>query len=209
MQVYTDNSKIMADTSNRIDKLELKHSVVYKLLEQRLMPFDKMIQMVNQRFEDREQHLKKLEVIESEIKRLSRDIHTIDTRDCNRYACHIQLKGDTAVSRGSIVSRFGDVREYNSQNFNQTTGTFVSPHDGLYLVCVTLHEWEDKLIRVGIWARDMWYNVIEVKSAHTSAAGSVVVDMKKGQELYFYVDGADQDAKLSCFSSFAIVSLFK
>ncbi|XP_059161459.1 uncharacterized protein LOC131944686 isoform X2 [Physella acuta] len=124
----------------------------------------------------------------------------------HRYACHVAL--DLApVSVGLIISRFWDVREYNGQHFNQTTGTFVSPHDGLYLVCVSLNEREDKQIGVGVMAGGRCCTAIEVKCAATSAAGSVVVDMKKGQELYFKVIQSDQGAKLSCYSSFTIVSL--
>ncbi|XP_059164495.1 uncharacterized protein LOC131947318 isoform X1 [Physella acuta] len=144
--------------------------------------------------------------IENTISKLSKEVHLIESRVGHRYACHVAL--DLApVSLGLIISRFWDVREYNGQHFNQTTGTFVSPHDGLYLVCVSLNEREDKQIGVGVMAGGRCCTAIEVKCAATSAAGSVVVDMKKGQELYFKVIQSDQGAKLSCYSSFTIVSL--
>ncbi|XP_059164537.1 uncharacterized protein LOC131947356 isoform X2 [Physella acuta] len=144
--------------------------------------------------------------IENTISKLSKEVHLIESRVGHRYACHVAL--DLApVSVGLIISRFWDVREYNGQHFNQTTGTFVSPHDGLYLVCVSLNEREDKQIGVGVMAGGRCCTAIEVKCAATSAAGSVVVDMKKGQELYFKVIQSDQGAKLSCYSSFTIVSL--
>ncbi|XP_059164485.1 paramyosin-like isoform X2 [Physella acuta] len=149
----------------------------------------------------------KLGDLENSISKLSNDFHRIKSRVCNRYACHVALDNLTPASVGSIISTFCEVREYNGQHFNQTTGKFVSPHDGLYLVCFTLHEWEDKMIGVDVVAGDMWCKSVVVKCAATSAAGSVVVDMKKGQELYFKVIQAEQGAKLSGFSNFTIVSL--
>ncbi|XP_059164480.1 chromosome partition protein Smc-like [Physella acuta] len=196
-------SKNMLNTSTQLEK----HNVMYTLLQQRLMPIDKLIQIFNQNLETRKERKKRVENIEDAISKLSKDLNHIESRVCNRYACYMELADHTPVSAGSIFSRFKEVREYNGRHFNQTTGKFVSPHDGLYLVCVTLNEWEDKRIRVGVLAGGVWCKAIEVKRANTSAAGSVVVDMKKGQELYFQVYYADQGAKLSCFSSFSIVSL--
>ncbi|XP_059161469.1 uncharacterized protein LOC131944694 [Physella acuta] len=57
-----DSKKVKTDTANTIDKLQLKHSVMYKLLQQRLMLIDKLIQIFNQKFETREQSLKKINV---------------------------------------------------------------------------------------------------------------------------------------------------
>ncbi|XP_059164542.1 uncharacterized protein LOC131947358 isoform X2 [Physella acuta] len=145
--------------------------------------------------------------IENTISKCTKEIHLIESRVCNRYACYVTLADHTPVSVGSIISTFKEVREYNGQHFNRTTGTFVSPHDGLYLVCVTLHEWRDNFIEVTVWAGDRCCTGIAVKCAATSAAGSVVVDLKKGQELYFHVSHAYQDAILTSYSSFTIISL--
>ncbi|XP_059162748.1 repetitive organellar protein-like [Physella acuta] len=196
-------NKILCNTSTQLKK----QNVLYKLLQQRLMPIDRLIQIFNQNLETREEKTTKLETIEATISVLSKDLNLLESRVCNRYACYVQLADPTPVSAGSTISTFSEVREYNGQHFNQTTGTFVSPHDGLYLVCVSLHEWGDKHIQVPVVAGDEWCKSIEVKCAGTSSAGSVVVDMKKGQELYFYANHADQGAALSWFSSFTIVSL--
>ncbi|XP_059164544.1 uncharacterized protein LOC131947360 isoform X1 [Physella acuta] len=196
-------SKNMLNTSTQLEK----YILINKLLHQRLMPIEKLIQIFNQKLETREKRITKLENIEDAISKLSKDLNLIESRVCNRYACHAQVANPTPVSAGSIISTFKEVREYNGQHFNQTTGKFVSPHDGLYLVCVTLHEWEDKQIGVAVWAGGRCCTAIEVKYANTSAAGSVVVDMKKGQVIYLEVFHADQDAALSWRSSFTIVSL--
>ncbi|XP_059164488.1 chromosome partition protein Smc-like isoform X2 [Physella acuta] len=191
-----ESYKIKLNTSTQIEK----HNLMYKLLQQRLMPIDKLVQIFNQNLETREKRITKLENIEDTISKLSKDLNLIESRVCNRYACHVQLAGPTPVRAGSIISRFSEVREYNGQHFNQTTGTFVSPHDGLFLVCVNLNESKDKQILVSVMAGGVWCRFIDVKS-------SVVVDMKKGQELYFQVFLADQGSTLSCYSSFNIVSL--
>ncbi|XP_059164543.1 chromosome partition protein Smc-like [Physella acuta] len=204
-----DNNKMMVNTSTKLEKLQSKHSVMYKLLQQRLMPIDKLIQIFNQNLENSKEKINKLGELENSISKLSNDFHRIESRVCNRYACYVELANNTPVSVGSNISTFDEVREYNGQHFNKTTGTFISPDDGLYLVCVTLNESEDKQIRVGVLAGDRGCTPIEVKCADTSAAGSVVVDMKKGEELSFEVLKADQDAALSCYSSFTIVSLTK
>ncbi|XP_059161481.1 paramyosin-like [Physella acuta] len=145
-----ESSKTILNTSTQIEK----HNVMYKLPQQRLMPIDKLIQVFNKNLETREERKTRVQNIEDAISKLSKDLNLIESRVCNRYACYVRLDEPTPVSTGSIISTFGKVREYNGQHFNQTTGKFVSPHDGLYLVCVTLHEREDKLIRVGVWAGD-------------------------------------------------------
>ncbi|XP_059164623.1 uncharacterized protein LOC131947426 [Physella acuta] len=202
-----DNNKMMVNTSTKLEKLQSKHNVMYKVLQQRLMPIDKLIQIFNQNLENREGRINKIDNFENASSKFSKEFQLIVSRVCNRYACHVRLPYETPVSEESIISTFHEVREFNGQHFNQTTGKCVSPHDGLYLVCVTLHEFEDKLIRVAVSTGDVWWTAIEVKCADTSAAGSAVVDMKKGQELYFQVSDADQGAKLSWLSTFTIVSL--
>ncbi|XP_059162717.1 chromosome partition protein Smc-like [Physella acuta] len=142
-----ESSKNMLNTSTQLEK----QSLMYKLLQQRLMPIDKLIQIFNQNLQTRGKKLTKLENIEDTISKLSKDFNLI--------------------------------------------------------ICVTLHEGKDKHIRVGVWAEGMLCTTIEVKCADTNAAGSVVVDMKKGQELYFQVLKADQNAALSNYSSFTIVGL--
>ncbi|XP_059164594.1 uncharacterized protein LOC131947396 [Physella acuta] len=200
--LHEECNKILCKTSTHLEK----QNVLCKLLQQRLMPIDKLIQIFNQKLEPRVEKITKLETIEATISGLSKDLNLLESRVCNRYACHVTLDS-THVSAGSTISTFKEVREYNGQHFNQTTGKFVSPHDGLYLVCVCLHEWEDKEIRVAVMAGDEWCMSIEVKCADTSAAGSVVVELKKGQELYLEVYLAEQGANLTGLSSFTIVSL--
>ncbi|XP_059164662.1 uncharacterized protein LOC131947461 [Physella acuta] len=151
--------------------------------------------------------LSKFQSLDKYVVKISNDLQTIETRLCNRYVCCIELEYETPVSDDLILTAFDQVNEYNGQHFDQTTGIFVSPRDGLYLICVTLHEWEHKNIRVGVVVEGKCLTAIEVKCADTNAAGSVVVDMNKGQELYFEVFHADHDSKLSGNSTFTIVSL--
>ncbi|XP_059164520.1 protein BCAP-like [Physella acuta] len=207
VSLQEDYNKTRANVSTKFEKLQFKHNLMYQLLQQKLMPIDRLFQIFNQNLETREERSKKLETMENVMSKLTMDFNVIESRVCNRYACIAQLANPTPVSDKSIISTFSEVREYNRQHFNQTTGKFVSPHDGLYLVWVTLHECGHKLIGVTVMAGGRLCAVIDVKSNRTSAAGSVVVEMKKGEELFFKVYAAEQGAMLSSFSSFTIVSL--
>ncbi|XP_059164513.1 uncharacterized protein LOC131947338 [Physella acuta] len=207
VSLQEDYNKTRANVSTKFEKLQFKHNLMYQLLQQKLMPIDRLFQIFNQNLETREERSKKLETMENVMSKLTMDFNVIESRVCNRYACYVQLAQPTRVRGGSIISTFKEVLEYNGQHFNQRTGKFVSPHAGLYLVCVTLHEWEDKRIVVTVMSGGGWCEFIEVKCADTSAAGSVVVYLKKGQELFFTTYRADQGAMLSGFSSFTIVRL--
>ncbi|XP_059164627.1 uncharacterized protein LOC131947431 [Physella acuta] len=101
-----ENNKILDKTSTRFEKLHSKHSVMYKLLQQRLMPIDKLIQIFNQNLETRKERINKLDQLENTISKLSKDFPLIESRVCNRYACHVRLAGHTSVSDGSMISKF-------------------------------------------------------------------------------------------------------
>ncbi|XP_059174555.1 uncharacterized protein LOC131954789 [Physella acuta] len=204
--LQTEVKNSMIDTCIKLDRALFKHNVMCKLMQQRLLPVDKLIQIFNQNLETKEKNLKKLGDIESDFRELSKFSEAIARGIFYRYACHIQLDR-TPVSARTILLRVSAIREYNGQYFNRTTGKFVSPNDTLYLVGVTLHEYGDKRVEVGVYAGDRWCKVVEVKSSHTSVTGSVVVDMKRDQELYLRVVFAEPGAELSCYSSFTIVSL--
>ncbi|XP_059164611.1 ERC protein 2-like [Physella acuta] len=158
VSLQDENNKLLAKTSTRFKNLQLKHSVMYKLLQQRLMPIDKLIQIFSQNMENREERLNTLGELENTISKLSNDFLLIESRVCNRYACFVQLASSTPIE-------------------------------------------------VGVMAGGRWCTDIDVKCARNSTAGSVVVDMKKGEELFFQVIQADQSAALSCLSSFTILSV--
>ncbi|XP_059162782.1 heavy metal-binding protein HIP-like [Physella acuta] len=189
-------------------KLEIKVNNVLKF-EQKVKDYLKLEQKVNDimNFELRMKEILKLEEKVIDVLKLSPVVHSIESRVCNRYLCHIQLAHSAPVGRGSIIATFSEVREYYGNCFNQTTGKFVAPQDGLYLLCLTLQQCADKQIRVGIYVGEKCSQTVQVTYAGTSASGSVVVDIKKGQSIYLHVDFADQGAKLSSLSSFTIVSL--
>ncbi|XP_059178331.1 uncharacterized protein LOC131957614 [Physella acuta] len=92
MRVYTDKtdhvtqeikrhsdliSAIQEDTTNKFDKLLSKHVVTCKLLQQRLMPIDKIIEIYNQNYETREGKMKKPETVEKEVLKLSQNPQSI------------------------------------------------------------------------------------------------------------------------------------
>ncbi|XP_059164570.1 uncharacterized protein LOC131947382 isoform X2 [Physella acuta] len=93
------------NTSTKLEGVQSKHNVMYKLLQQRLMPIDKLIQIFNQNLETREESRKKLHSIENTISNLSKDVHLIESRVCNTY--HAELAIPKPVSAGSIISAVG------------------------------------------------------------------------------------------------------
>lgn len=130
-----------------------------------------------------------------------------EARVCEPYICQIRLPNDTPVTAGSVISTFHDVWEPYGRHFNRTTGKFVAPDDGCYLIMLTLLENDVKMISIEVLVGDTLRTNIMVKSAHTSAAGSVVVDMSTGEELCFRVAHAEQGAKLQAVSRFVIIKL--
>ncbi|XP_059164494.1 chromosome partition protein Smc-like isoform X2 [Physella acuta] len=58
VSLQEDHNKIVVNTSTGFEKLQSK-CVLYKLLQQRLMPIDKLIQISNQNLETREEKIKK------------------------------------------------------------------------------------------------------------------------------------------------------
>ncbi|XP_059164517.1 early endosome antigen 1-like [Physella acuta] len=244
------------NTEIKVEKLMSMLSVPSKILQQRLMPVENLIQSFNQNLANREKCKQKFAALENDVSKLSNDVDsirqemkthstlqdegtkklakttdmlvalttkvetresdvltllkdfkTIETRVCQPYICQINLENDTAVTTGSTLSTFYYVGESNGNHFNRTTGKLVVPDDGTYLVIVTLQECEDKLIRIDLYRDDALCKEILVKSANTSAAGSTVVDVKKGQELYFKVVQVDDGAKLQGGSGFTIIRL--
>ncbi|XP_059162704.1 uncharacterized protein LOC131946080 [Physella acuta] len=131
----------------------------------------------------------------------------IETRVRQPYVCQIHLSNNIPVCTGSVISTFHSVGEYYGSQFNRTTGKLVASEDGLYVVDVTLHEQDDKLIKVGVYKGEVVFKDIYVRSANTSACGSTMVYMRQGEELYFKVRKADPGAMLQAASSFTIVRL--
>ncbi|XP_059164524.1 microtubule-associated tumor suppressor 1 homolog [Physella acuta] len=244
------------NTETKVEKLMSMHSVTFKILQQRLMPVENLIQIFNKKLASRQKYKQKFAALDNDVSKLSNDVDSIrqeikthstlqddgkkklanttdmlvalttkvetresdvlkllkdfkiiETRVCQPYICQIHLANNTPVTTGSILSTFYSVWEPNGSQFNRTAGKLVAPDDGSYLVIVTLQECEDKLIQIGVCKDDSVYKWIFVNSANTSAAGSTIVDMMKGHELFFKVEKADDGAKLQGGSSFTIIRL--
>ncbi|XP_059162718.1 putative autophagy-related protein 11 [Physella acuta] len=153
------------------------------------------------------QELHKLKTMLASLENKSNGVREVRDRVCKPYSCQIHLNNNTPVTTGEIISTFYGVKEHNGSHFNRSTGKLVAPDDGFYLVIVTLKEKEDKRIAVSVFSGEILQKDFFVKSAFTSASGSTIVAMKKGEELYFKVTGADDEAMLHAASGFSIVRL--
>ncbi|XP_059164631.1 uncharacterized protein LOC131947434 [Physella acuta] len=65
--ISDENNKTLDKTSTQFEKMQLKHSVMYKLLQQKLMPIDRLIQIFNQNLENRKERINKLGELENTI----------------------------------------------------------------------------------------------------------------------------------------------
>ncbi|XP_059162747.1 kinesin heavy chain-like isoform X2 [Physella acuta] len=246
------------NTETKVEKLMSMHGVMSKILQQRLLPFESLIQKINQNLASRTMNKQKLATLENDILKLSNDVDSIrqdikshsavtltlqdegkkklanttdqlvalttkvetlesdvltllkdfksiETRVSQPYICQIFLHNNTPVTTGSVLSTFYWVCESYGGHFNRTTGKLVAPDDGFYLVIATLIESEDKMIQISVFMDDTFFENFFVKSANTSAAGSTIVNMMKGHELYFKVGQADDGAKLQAGSGFTII----
>ncbi|XP_059164617.1 uncharacterized protein LOC131947420 [Physella acuta] len=151
----------------------------------------------------------KLQAQETASSTMSKEFRTFETLASNRYVCHMKPACYKPVTDGTPILKFSEVREYNGQHLNRATGKFVSPHDGCYLVCVTVKENPKYWIWFNVVAGDSGYNLRGYYNGYYVYVntGSVIVDMKKGQELYFKVAIAESGAVLSSERSFTIISL--
>ncbi|XP_059164635.1 uncharacterized protein LOC131947439 [Physella acuta] len=149
----------------------------------------------------------KIDFVLASLDYKSNGVREVSNRVCKPYFCQIHLNNNTPVTTGEIISTFYGVKEHNGSHFNRSTGKLVAPDDGFYLVIVTLKEKEDKRIAVSVFSGEILQKDFFVKSAFTSASGSTIVAMKKGEELYFKVTGADDEAMLHAASGFSIVRL--
>ncbi|XP_059162733.1 uncharacterized protein LOC131946109 [Physella acuta] len=149
----------------------------------------------------------KLETQANDSLRLSAALTRNEVTEYKPYICQIHLDNNTPVSTGSIISTFYNIWEPDGSHFNRTTGKLVAPEDGFYLVLATLEAIDNKIIRVSVLKGDVLQKDVFVNCANTSACGSTLIDMKKGDELSFKVTQADQGAMLSGPSGFTIVKL--
>lgn len=128
-----------------------------------------------------------------------------------RYNCQIFTNNKTVATEGSMLTS-KSVYEYNGRHFNKETGKFVFTEDGTYLVSVTLHETEDKLIEIGMYVQEFnkgpsLRKSIAVECSNNSVGASLAVYIKKGDVLFFKVMKADDGAMLSAYSHISTVSL--
>ncbi|XP_059164624.1 uncharacterized protein LOC131947427 [Physella acuta] len=91
VSIQDENNKIVVKTSTQFEKFKSKHSVMYKLLQQRLMPIDKLIQIFNQNLETREERINKLGELENSISKLSNDFHLIGKFGLKNGLNHIYI----------------------------------------------------------------------------------------------------------------------
>ncbi|XP_059166854.1 repetitive organellar protein-like [Physella acuta] len=203
------DKKTILTTKNKIDSIFSKQAVMCKVLQQRLSPLDKLLQMLNQNSKSREENLKKIEALENDIFRLSRDIHKIATI---QHASHStvgfiasgsQLDKRRAV-QGLYTLSYTTVEHSIGHHFNPTTGGFTAPVDGLYVASLRIKQTGHETVQGWLMHKSgktaSWFGPVETKGDIYVFSNTFVVRMKTGDVLYSQSDSLGiQCRQFSCF----------
>ncbi|XP_059178335.1 uncharacterized protein LOC131957618 [Physella acuta] len=134
-QNYKNLRKQLIEQDDKIEQLiQQIHVVTFKLLQQRLMPIDKIIERYNQKYETREGKMKKTETLEKEVLKLSQDLQSIANQQVKPstpgfIASQGRSKGK--FNDGYQVITFSAVETNVGNHFDPKTGEFTVPVDGL------------------------------------------------------------------------------
>ncbi|XP_059164658.1 putative leucine-rich repeat-containing protein DDB_G0290503 [Physella acuta] len=188
-------SAIKVDKNKKFETLLSKHVVLCKLLQQRLMPIDKMIETYNQNSETTEGKIKK---IEKEVLKLSNDVLSI----ANQRIKHSTLGFVASQGRWDGTNRelytvitFNSVERNVGNHFNPNTGEFTAPVDGLYKAKLTIKQTGDKIVGAGIKHMsdgvESWLGSVGTKDKYVEASKTFAVRLKFGDILYSYTGYED------------------
>ncbi|XP_059178342.1 filamin A-interacting protein 1-like [Physella acuta] len=184
-------SAIQEDTTKTFDTLLSKHVVVCKLLQQRLLPIDKMIETYNQNSETREGEVKKIETLEKEVLKLSNDFQSIANQQVKYSTLGFiasQGRWDGKMCQGFKVFAFSAVERNAGNHFDPKTGEFTAPVDGLYKANLRIKQTGDRDVAAGVWHRsggvESRLGDVLIKDKSVEASRTYEVLMKSGDALF-------------------------
>ncbi|XP_059164680.1 nuclease SbcCD subunit C-like [Physella acuta] len=206
MRVYTDKtdnvtqetqrhsvliSAIQEDTTNKFDKLLSKHVVTCKLLQQRLMPIDKIIEIYNQNYETREGKMKKPETVEKEVLKLSQNPQSIANQQVKPSSPGFiasQGRWEGKMYGGYQIITFSAVERNVGNHFDPNTGMFTAPVDGLYKASFTIKQTGYQAVGAGVFCKSgrvvTWPGEVWTQDKSVEASKTFEVRMKSGDILY-------------------------
>ncbi|XP_059166859.1 uncharacterized protein LOC131949116 [Physella acuta] len=195
-------------TRNKFHILISKQAVMCKLLQQRLSPIDRLLQICHHNCENRELKHKKFEVFEKDFTKLSEDFHILATQQAKRLTVGFvascgQVDRRKMGLEGYKLSYTGVERNLGN-HFNPNTGEFTAPVDGLYIASLTVKQTGDKPVHVWIKHKSgctqSWLGPVETKDKFNLALRTSVAWLKTGDVLHLESFGMGFNCThFSCF----------
>ncbi|XP_059164661.1 uncharacterized protein LOC131947459 [Physella acuta] len=194
--IQDDGKKNIVHTTKLCENILSKHTVVCKLLQQRLMPIDKMIQTFNRHFETKERKVK-IETQEKDVLFLSGDSQTFANQQVKHTLGFIASHGrwDGTNRELYTVITFNSVERNVGNHFDPKTGEFTAPVDGLYKGSLTIKQTGDRA--VGAWVGYKsggvlsWLAGVSTHDTSVEASRTFEVRMKTGDILYSHTGYKD------------------
>ncbi|XP_059164685.1 uncharacterized protein LOC131947478 [Physella acuta] len=187
--IQDDGKKNIIHTTKLCENILSKQTVICKLLQQRLMPIDKLIQTFNRHFEIKERKVK-IETQEKDVLTLSPDSQTF----ANQQVI-LPTLGFIASQGGwngmlhfeNEVITFKSVECNVGDHFNPNTGVFTAPVGGLYKASLTIKQTGDRAVIAGVYhiSDDVgsWLGMIDTIDKSVKVSETFQVYMKAGDKL--------------------------
>ncbi|XP_059178332.1 uncharacterized protein LOC131957615 [Physella acuta] len=147
--IQEDGKKNILHTTKLCENILSKHTVICNLLQQRLMPIDKMIQTFNRHFETKERKVK-IETQEKDVLTWSTDYQTFTNQEVKHSTLGFiasQGRWDGTYRKGHPVITFSDVEHNVGNHFDPKTGEFTAPVDGLYKASLRIKQTGDRAVQ--------------------------------------------------------------
>ncbi|XP_059164682.1 uncharacterized protein LOC131947477 [Physella acuta] len=187
--------------TNACEKLLTKHVVICKLLQQRFMSFDKLIESYNKSFESRERKSMKIETLEKESLMLSQDFQKM-ANHIHEHTAPGFIASQGHRQRNGFL-KFHAVKRNVGNHFNPSTGEFSVSVDGRYKVSLTIKQIGDRAVSAEVChdsgVAKFCSGFVATKEKFVEASTTIDVCLKHGDVLYSYTAFDDCECThLSC-----------
>ncbi|XP_059166454.1 uncharacterized protein LOC131948785 isoform X2 [Physella acuta] len=196
------NAKANSLLRSNIQNLSSKYSMICNIVQQRLMPIDQLMQMLNQISTTSRQKWTKVESIEKDIVNMSMEIRSIGV--LSSALGFIALGSET--DKSTSLLQFHVVWSNIGKHFNPKTGRFTAPCDGIYIAHLAVRQASDKSIKMLLECQHKQgtENIGNVNATpeHKQASCSPVFAMERGDVLCFLSLESEEyigECKFSCF----------
>ncbi|XP_059176231.1 alpha-latrocrustotoxin-Lt1a-like [Physella acuta] len=181
--------KMQTDEIFNIDaKTKINTNLMCTLIQQRLAPVEKVMQVFNQSSQNRELNRAKLDVIEKDLMKITTDLLTLKQKPLRQSTLgFIALRGRDG--RNDKL-KFKYVSLNTEGVFNPARGEFTAPINGLYVASITLKQQNNGIAWLGVVHKSnnkaKCLGVVGTERPGESSSKTFVVWMAKGDVLYSF-----------------------